>query len=84
MNKTGQGAYYLIPCFNVKMTVGVQISIHISFNILKNLLSEFPSIAKTLFSEKKKVNVCEGLLQSYGILLSKIKLVPSLKTAPWK
>jgi len=47
------------------MTVGVQITIHISFNILKKLLSEFRSISKTLFSEKKKkVNVCEGVLQS--------------------
>jgi hypothetical protein len=64
MNKTGQGAYYFFPCFHVKMTVGVQISIHISLNILKKLLSEFPSIAKTLFSEKKKANICEVVLQS--------------------
>ena len=51
------------------MTFGVQISIHISLNILKKLLSEFPSTAKTLFSGKNKANICEGVLQSYGILL---------------
>jgi hypothetical protein len=44
------------------MTSGVQISIHISLNILKKLLSEFPSIAKTLFFEKKKANVWDGVL----------------------
>jgi hypothetical protein len=49
------------------MTFSVQISIH----ILKKLLSEIPSIGKTLFSEKKiiiikkkKANVWEGVLQS--------------------